>query len=144
MLESYMLLLKLLVNGDNIFWDNTLSFEQTTIVSKRYSSKWCNPQSNSFFRKLLGFHFIIEYKVGNENTIVDALSKRFDREHKKSKTKCNIAITTINFEFLNKLKKENGKVLELQELHKVLTNNKLPKEEYTYRMGSCYLKSCFI
>ena len=70
-----------------------------------------------FLRKLLGYHFIIEYKSGQSNAVADSFSRIYEDNMVDEAQHLSMAISTLHFDLIDVLRHENQTLLDLLELH---------------------------
>ncbi|XP_060962287.1 uncharacterized protein LOC133032379 [Cannabis sativa] len=94
------------------------------------------PEQQQFIRKLLGFHFTIEYKAGTLNSAADALSRKFETPS----SSLLIGQSAGCFDFLEELQQENITCPDLRLLHTQLQQGQLDATVYSQRDGLMYYR----
>lgn len=99
------------------------------------------PEQQIYVRKLLGYNFRIEYKPGYANNVADVLSRVHEEDTPANGVALFALITSFPIpEFLSSLKAENGKLMELVELHRRFGADELG-DEYGLRDGMLLFKN---
>ena len=75
------------------------------------------PEHQYFLRKLLGYHFIIEYKSSQSNAAADSFSRIYEDNMVDEAQHLSMAIFTLHFDLIDVLRHENQTLLDLLELH---------------------------
>ncbi|KAH7510723.1 hypothetical protein FEM48_ZijujUnG0095800 [Ziziphus jujuba var. spinosa] len=95
------------------------------------------PEQQHFLRKLMGYQFSIEYKVGTENSAIDTLSRR----HENHSLQVRVAVLVGKYDFLDDLVKENPECADLKMLHKQQLDGTLDSTHYCSRNGLLLYKN---
>lgn len=99
------------------------------------------PEQQHHVRKLLGFDFSIEYKMGSANKVADALSRR-DEDEPKDTTILELSVSFPIMTFLEELRLENKKIDELVQLHAKFEDRQLGPD-FAVREGLLMYKNHF-
>ncbi|XP_057792974.1 uncharacterized protein LOC131009575 [Salvia miltiorrhiza] len=91
------------------------------------------PEQQKYVRKLLGFHFRIDYRSGSSNLAVDALSRRHDKQIEGAElesvlVQVYIAVSIPTTELLSQLRQENTRCPDLKELHQKFAEHQLSSD----------------
>nr|GEX17195.1 Ty3/gypsy retrotransposon protein [Tanacetum cinerariifolium] len=81
------------------------------------------PFQQKYVRKLMGFDFVIEYKPGVTNRVVDALSCMFKEE--EDVVDKFMTLSQPLPELISEIRQENETLNELQQIHQKLDHNEL-------------------
>ena len=65
------------------------------------------PEQQYFVKKLLGYHFVIEYKAGHSNKATDSLSRLYEDSSLDNSQQLSMATSSMQFDFINVLRQEN-------------------------------------
>ena len=102
------------------------------------------PDQQVYIRKLLGYHFRIEYKPSCTNLVVDALSrihKSMDVDSDKM-VSCLPLISRASFDFFADIRSENSTLPELLVLHQKFATCSLPSD-YSVCDGFLLYRHCY-
>ncbi|RVW71121.1 Transposon Tf2-12 polyprotein [Vitis vinifera] len=100
------------------------------------------PDQQIYIRKLLGYHFRIEYKPGHANQAADALSRVHEEELEQpalSAPSCLSFSSHPSLEFLTTLRQENSTLSDLVSLHQQFTTGSL-SSAYSLHDGLLFFK----
>nr|GEX28424.1 Ty3/gypsy retrotransposon protein [Tanacetum cinerariifolium] len=90
------------------------------------------PLQQKYVRKLMCFDFVIEYKSGVSNQVVDALSRMYEEEEDVMAAFMTMSQPLSGF--ISDLQQENETIDELQQLHQKLDRNE-PMEGFWREQG---------
>lgn len=88
----------------------------------------------------MGFHFAVKYKPRRDNVAADSLSRVPDIEQRMV---LNVACSSPVFDFLNTLKEENFKLVDVLGLHQKVASNPAENPELSVRDGILPYRNIF-